>query len=190
MYLIDLICIGDIEPANHLSIIVSFSCCDLFFFSQSTDHKKKKIYRGILNTTHLHSANYITNTRSFVWKKTGQNDVIWRSYILNDTVLIAEDEASLHLVTAVKDESEKCGLLMNIKKTKVMLLTKDTKEKKVSIHIDHKEVKQVQSFTYLGQPITDDGTLVSLSQMMVKAKEKSEVELVLLKMHSQRDMNF
>ena len=33
------------------------------------------------------------------------------------------------------------GLLMEIKKTKVMLLTKDTKEKKVSIHIDHKEVE-------------------------------------------------
>ena len=72
----------------------------------------------------------------------------------NDTVLIAEDEASLQdLVTVVKDESEKCGLLRNIKKTKVMLLTKDTKEKKVSIHIDHKEVEQVQSFTYLGQLI-------------------------------------
>ena len=63
----------------------------------------------------------------------------------DDTVLIAEDEASLKdLVTAVKYESEKCGLLMNIKKTKVMLLTKDTKEKKFSIHIDHKEVEQVQ----------------------------------------------
>ena len=74
----------------------------------------------------------------------------------DDTVLIAEDEASLQdLVNAIKDESEKCGLLMNIKKTKVMLLTKDTKE--ISIHIDHKEVEQVQSFTYLGQLITDDG---------------------------------
>ena len=76
----------------------------------------------------------------------------------DDTVLIAEDKASLQdLVTAVKDVSEKCGLLMNIKKTKAMLLTKDTKEKKVSIHIDHKEVEQVQSFTYLGLLITDDG---------------------------------
>ena len=76
----------------------------------------------------------------------------------DDTVLIAEGEASLQdLVTAVKDESEKCGPLMIIKKTKVMLLAKDTKEKKVSIHIDHKEVEQVQSLTYLGQLITDDG---------------------------------
>ena len=50
----------------------------------------------------------------------------------DDTVLIVEDEASLQdLVTAVKDESEKCGLLMNIKKTKVMLLTNDTKEKQI-----------------------------------------------------------
>ena len=63
----------------------------------------------------------------------------------DDTVLRSEDEASLQdLVTAIKGESEKCGPLMNIKKTKVMLLTKDTKEKKVSIHIDHKEVEQVQ----------------------------------------------
>ena len=46
---------------------------------------------------------------------------------------------------------------MNIKITKVMLLTKDTKEQKVSIRIDHTEVEPVQSFTYLGQPITDDG---------------------------------
>ena len=76
----------------------------------------------------------------------------------DDTVLIAEDEASLQdLVTTVNDESEKCCSLMNIKKTKVMLLKKDTKQKKVSIHIDHKEVEQVQSFTYLSQLITDDG---------------------------------
>ena len=97
--------------------------------------------------------------------------------------MIAEDEVSLQdLVTAVKDESEKCGLLMNIKKTKVMLLTKNTKEKKVSIHIDH-FIKKLSRSNHLP-------TLVSLSQMMVKAKEKSEVELVLLKMHSQRDINF
>ena len=58
---------------------------------------------------------------------------------------------------ACKDESEKCDLLINTKKTKVMLLTKDTKEKKASIHIDHREVEHVQSFTYLDQLITDDG---------------------------------
>ena len=34
---------------------------------------------------------------------------------------------------------------------------KNTNEKKVCIHIDHKEVEQVQSFTYLGQLITDGG---------------------------------
>ena len=31
------------------------------------------------------------------------------------------------------------------------------REKKVSIHIDHKEVAQNKSFTYIGQLITDDG---------------------------------
>ena len=38
-----------------------------------------------------------------------------------------------------------------------MLLTKDTKEKNVSIHLDKKEVEQVQSIADLGQLITDDG---------------------------------
>ena len=100
---------------------------------------------------------------------------------VDDTVLIAEDEASLQdLDTVVKDESEKCGLPMNIKKTKVMLLTKETKEKKVSIHVDHKEVKQVQSFTSLGQLITDDG----------KSEGQIRSRIGLAKMHSQRDINF
>ena len=76
----------------------------------------------------------------------------------DDTVLIAEDEDGLqNLVTAVKEESEKCGLLMNIKKTKVMAITKDAKETKINVQIDRKDVEQVQSFTYLGQLITDDG---------------------------------
>ena len=84
------------------------------------------------------------------------------------------------LVTAVKDESEKCGLLMNIKKTKFMLLTKHTKEKKLASTLT---IKKLSRSNHLP-------TLVSLSQMMVKTKEKSEVELALLKMHSQRDINF
>ena len=58
-----------------------------------------------------------------------------------------------------------------------MLLTKYTKEKKVSIHIDHKEVEQIQSFTYLGQLITDDG----------KSEGEIRSRIGLVKMHSQRD---
>ena len=99
----------------------------------------------------------------------------------DDTVLIAEDEASLKdLVTAVKDESEKCGLLMNIKKTKVMLLKMTPKRRKLASILT---IKKLSRSNHLP-------TLVSLSQMMVKTEEKSEVELALLKMHSQRDINF
>ena len=99
----------------------------------------------------------------------------------DDTVLTAEDEASLQdLVTAVKDESEKCGLPMNMKKTKVMLLTKTPMRRKFAFILT---IKKLSRSNHLP-------TLVSLSLMVVKAKEKSEVELVLLKMHSQGDINF
>ena len=104
----------------------------------------------------LHRA-HIQEDKSYPGVKINGHNINKLRYA-DDTVLIAEDEASLQdLVTAVKDESEKCGLLMNIKKTKVMILTKDTKEQKVSIHIDHREAEQVQSFTYLDQLIIDDG---------------------------------
>ena len=50
---------------------------------------------------------------------------------VDDTVLLAEDEKSLQdLVTAVKEESEKYGLMMNIKKTKVMILKRKKEAQK------------------------------------------------------------
>ena len=105
----------------------------------------------------LYIEHILRKTNHIPWVKINWHNINNLKYA-DDTVLIAEDEASLQdLVTVVKDESEKCGLLMNIKKTKVILLTKDTKEKKVSIHINHKEIEPVQSFTYLGQLIIDDG---------------------------------
>ena len=76
----------------------------------------------------------------------------------DDTVLLAEDEKSLQdIVTAVKEESEKYGLMMNIKKTKVMVLTHKKEVPKAEIKINGETVEQVPSFTYLGQLITEDG---------------------------------
>ena len=69
----------------------------------------------------------------------------------DDTVLFAEDEEGLQkLLTAVQQVSEKYGLLMNLKKTKVMVLTKCKDVPKVTIKLDEKRIEQVNSFTYLG----------------------------------------
>ena len=76
----------------------------------------------------------------------------------DDTVLLAESEEELQeLVTVVKEESEKYGLLMNVKKTKTLLISKNTDKRPINIKIDGKLVEQVESFVYLGQLITEDG---------------------------------
>ena len=46
---------------------------------------------------------------------------------------------------------------MNAKKTKTMVITRSSPTPKLKITIDGEEVKQVESFTYLGQLITEDG---------------------------------
>ena len=76
----------------------------------------------------------------------------------DDTVLFAEDEEGLQkLLTAVQQVSKTYGLLMSLKKTKVMVLTKCKDVPKVTIKLDEKRIEQVNSFTYIGQLITEDG---------------------------------
>ena len=75
----------------------------------------------------------------------------------------SENDTKLSLISvlvAKPQRSTKPSLFYEKKIARVFyphLFNIDTKEEKVSIHIDHKEVEQVQSFTYLGKLITDDG---------------------------------
>ena len=76
----------------------------------------------------------------------------------DDTVLLAENEKDLQeIAEKVKVESEKFGLLMNVKKTKTMVFTKSLDIPKISITIDGKIIEQVSSFAYLGALVTEDG---------------------------------
>ena len=61
------------------------------------------------------------------------------------------------IVDVVKIESERFGLLMNVKKTKTMVFTKDNIIPEIIIKIDNKPVEQVKSFQYLGVLMTEDG---------------------------------
>lgn len=75
----------------------------------------------------------------------------------DDTVLITNNQEDLQsLVNTVKENSEINGLEMNVKKTKVMVMSKKT-DKKATIKINGKELEQVVHFKYLGQQITVDG---------------------------------
>jgi len=76
----------------------------------------------------------------------------------DDTALMAESSEDLqNLVTAVKNESAKLGLNINIKKTKSMVISRSELVPKARLLIDGTEVEQVKSFVYLGQLISEDG---------------------------------
>ena len=73
--------------------------------------------------------------------------------ICNDTTLMAESEEELKsLLMKVKEESEKVGLNLNIKKTKIMASSPITSWK-----IDGETAETVADFTFLGSKITADG---------------------------------
>ena len=77
----------------------------------------------------------------------------------DDTVLIAESVKELQtLVDEVKNRSKIKGLSMNVKKTKTMVIRKNTKSRcKIEIKVDDKTLEQVQQYLYLGHIITEDG---------------------------------
>ena len=76
----------------------------------------------------------------------------------DDTVLLAETEEDLQkIVDQVKRESESFGLLMNAKKTKTMVFSKSSNPPNTRIHIEGKLIEKVQTFTYLGALLPEDG---------------------------------
>ena len=71
----------------------------------------------------------------------------------NDTTLMAESEEELKsLLMKVKEENEKVGLKLNIRKTKIMAFGPIT-----SWEIDGETVETVADFTFWGSKITADG---------------------------------
>ena len=76
----------------------------------------------------------------------------------DDTALMAESEEALQrIVDEVKMKSLEKGLKMNTKKTKTMVISRNTSAPQVSVKVDGETLEQVQSFKYLGQTITADG---------------------------------
>ena len=71
----------------------------------------------------------------------------------DDTTLMAESEEELkNLLMKVKEESEKAGLKLNIKKTMIMASGPIT-----SWQIDGEMMETVTFFIFLGSKITTDG---------------------------------
>ena len=91
------------------------------------------------------------------WMVTGWNRVGGRSTNslrdTDDTTLMVESEKELKsLLMRVKDESERVGLKLNIKKTKIMASGLITSQQ-----IGREKVDVVTDFLFLGSEITVDG---------------------------------
>ena len=71
----------------------------------------------------------------------------------DDTILMAESEEELkRLLMKIKEESEKAGLKLNIKKTNIMVSGPI-----ISWEIDGETIETVTDFIFLGSKFTADG---------------------------------
>ena len=71
----------------------------------------------------------------------------------DDTTLIAESEEELKsLLMKLKEQSEKAGLKLSIRKTKIMASSPNT-----SWQIDAETMETMKDFTFLGSKITANG---------------------------------
>jgi hypothetical protein len=79
----------------------------------------------------------------------------------DDTVLIAEKETHLQeMINIIAKESLSKGLSLNIRKTEVMVITKNKCPPECNIKVDGTSLKQVSIFKYLGTLITADGRCI------------------------------
>ena len=122
---------------------------------QQTGSKKEKDY---VKAVYCHPA-YLTSMQSTSWETLDwKKHKIARRNINNlryadDTTLTAESEEELKsLLIKVKEESERVGLKLNIKKTKIMASGPIT-----SWEIDGDTMETVADFIFLGCIITEDG---------------------------------
>jgi len=102
----------------------------------------------------------------------------------DDTTLMAESKDELKsLLMKVKEESEKVGLKLNIKKTKIMASSPIT-----SWQIDGETVETLRDFIFLGSKITADGDCSHeiKRRLLLGKKAMANLDSIL----KSRDINF
>jgi len=86
--------------------------------------------------------------------------------------MVANTETGLQkIMDNLHRTAEQYGMRINIKKTKVMMVSRRVGQK-VNIRINGKSIEQVQSFKYLGSTMTEDGRCgTEIKIRLVQAKE-------------------
>ena len=91
----------------------------------------------------------------------------------DDTVLIATSEGKLQaLLNNVVMHSHQMGLTLNAKKTKAMVVSRQSDTVPCRVMIENEQVEQVQNFQYLGTWFSSDGRLGGeIRARIAKAKQ-------------------
>ena len=77
---------------------------------------------------------------------------------VDDTGLLATDSVKLQdLANTINERGRGYGMSINIKKTKVMVVTKKQVTPNAKITIEGRAIEQVKKFIYLGHLIPDNG---------------------------------
>ena len=75
----------------------------------------------------------------------------------DDIAVLTESQNELQaMITKIAEESGKMGMKINVGKTEVQLIGRE--RVKVSIHLEHQELKQVEEFVYLGGNMSEDAS--------------------------------
>ena len=72
----------------------------------------------------------------------------------DDTVLLADEQLAQNLLRSLHVESEKCGLTINMKKTKIMVFSKKQDKPTCSVKLKNVVIEQIESSDYLGSLLT------------------------------------
>ena len=81
-----------------------------------------------------------------------------QSYYADDIALLAGNEKEIsELTSKINEVGKHCGMKINIKKTKAMVVSKKPNSPKINISIDGQQIEQVTSYMYLGRLITENG---------------------------------
>lgn len=96
--------------------------------------------------------------------------------LMDDTILFATTrENIIKKFQKCQDFCEEYGMTVNQKKTQFMVINKDDKDKE-PIWSRGIQVKYCTSYTYLGAPITDDGSYITMINLHVKEKMKHAIK--------------
>ena len=113
-----------------------------------------KVGRGVRQGCNLSPSLYNLYAEDIM--RTALEEKVWGVKVGNDTTLLSSSKAELlQMISAVKEASQPRGLLLNVKKTQIMV-NDNNRLDHTDFMIDGERISEVEEFVYLGSNITKE----------------------------------